>query len=125
VYVQLPTREAVARVEPDFARLSRLPAAGANVFAGEGTEYKTRMFHPSVGVFEDSATGSAAGPLAVHLVKHGRLEPGKELHIQQGAELGRPSELYARVEGSSECIERVDVGGSAVIVARGEFRLPI
>ena len=43
--------------------------------------------------------------------------------ISQGAEIGRPSTLHVRVSGSSDEIERVDVGGSAVIVARGEFRL--
>ena len=43
--------------------------------------------------------------------------------IAQGAEIGRPSKLYARAEGSADALERVLVGGSAVIVARGEFRL--
>jgi trans-2,3-dihydro-3-hydroxyanthranilate isomerase len=44
--------------------------------------------------------------------------------VSQGVEVGRPSKLYARVDGSPERIERVEVGGSAVVVARGEFRLP-
>ena len=43
--------------------------------------------------------------------------------IRQGAEIGRPSVLYARADGSPERIERVEVAGSAVIVARGEFLL--
>jgi trans-2,3-dihydro-3-hydroxyanthranilate isomerase len=73
---------------------------------------------------EDPATGSAAGPLAVHLARHGRIGFGEQIEISQGAEIGRPSMLYARVDGSAEAIERVEVGGSAVIVARGEFRLP-
>ena len=42
---------------------------------------------------------------------------------RQGVEIGRPSTLYARVEGSAERIEAVEVGGSAVVVARGEFSL--
>jgi len=46
---------------------------------------------------------------------------GEELEISQGEEILRPSKLYARVEG--EGIDEVEVGGSAVIVARGEFRL--
>ena len=82
------------------------------------------MFAPGNGVPEDPATGSAAGPLAVHLARHGRIEFGDEIEISQGAEIGRPSTLFARVEGSSEQVERVEVGGSAVIVARGAFRLP-
>ncbi|MDQ3669318.1 MAG: PhzF family phenazine biosynthesis protein, partial [Actinomycetota bacterium] len=46
-----------------------------------------------------------------------------EIEIAQGSEVGRPSTLYARVEGTAERIEKVEVGGSAVIVARGEFKL--
>ena len=49
---------------------------------------------------------------------------GEEIEIRQGVELGRPSTLYAEVEGTPERIERVRVGGSAVVVARGEFRIP-
>ena len=68
------------------------------------------------------ATGSAAGPLAVHLARHGRSEYGREIRIEQGVELGRPSVLHARVFGSVDAHERDEEGGSAVIVARGEFR---
>ena len=73
---------------------------------------------------EDAATGSAAGPLAVHLARHGRIAFGEEIEIGQGTEIGRPARLFARAEGSPERIERVSVGGSAMIVARGEFRIP-
>jgi len=38
-------------------------------------------------------------------------------------EIGRPSTLYARVDGAADAVERVEVGGSAVIVARGEFSI--
>jgi trans-2,3-dihydro-3-hydroxyanthranilate isomerase len=72
---------------------------------------------------EDPATGSAAGPLALHLARHGRIAFGDEIEIVQGVEIGRHSTLFARVEGSADAIERVEVGGSAVVVARGEFRL--
>jgi trans-2,3-dihydro-3-hydroxyanthranilate isomerase len=82
------------------------------------------MFAPGAGVAEDPATGSAAGPLAVHLARHGRIAFGDEIEITQGVEIGRPSTLCARADGSPEQLERVEVGGSAVIVARGEFRLP-
>jgi trans-2,3-dihydro-3-hydroxyanthranilate isomerase len=122
VYVELPSEEAVAGLRPDFARLEPL-AVGANCFAGSGTRWKNRMFAPGHGVNEDPATGSAAGPLAVHLSRHGRIEFGTEIEISQGAELARPSTLYARADGEGDRIDRVEVGGSAVIVARGEFRL--
>lgn len=121
-YVELDSPEAVAALEPDLSALARLPV-GANAFARAGDRWKTRMFAPAYGVAEDPATGSAAGPLAVHLARHGRIAFGDEIVIEQGAEVGRPSRLHALVEGSAERIERVEVGGSAVVVARGEFAL--
>jgi trans-2,3-dihydro-3-hydroxyanthranilate isomerase len=125
VYMTLASEEAVAALRPDFSRLGELPAAlGFNCIAGSGTRWKTRMFAPGGGVPEDPATGSAAGPLALHLARHGRIAFGDEIEISQGAEINRPSTLYARVEGSPDAVELVEVGGSAVIVARGEFRLP-
>ena len=125
VYVALPSEEAVAALQPNFSALAHLPAVlGVNCFAGSGARWKTRMFAPGNGVPEDPATGSAAGPLAVHLGRHGRIAFGDEIEISQGAEIGRPSKLFARADGSAEQVERVEVGGSAVTVARGEFRLP-
>src|SRR6187551_790377 len=125
VYVTLGSEDDVAALRPDMSRLSDLPGVmGINCIAGEGDRWKTRMFAPAGGVPEDPATGSAAGPLALHVARHGRIEFGQEIQISQGAEIARPSTLHARVDGSAENVERVAVGGSAVIVARGEFRLP-
>jgi trans-2,3-dihydro-3-hydroxyanthranilate isomerase len=122
VYVALSSAEDVAALDPDQQRLGAVGAYGVNCFAGSGLRWKTRMFGPGLGVAEDPATGSAAGPLALHLVRHGRIAFGDEIEISQGAEIGRPSTLYARVDGTAEAVERIEVGGSAVIVARGEFR---
>jgi trans-2,3-dihydro-3-hydroxyanthranilate isomerase len=124
VYVTLGSEDEVAALKPDLSRLTHLPPLlGVNTIAGKGSRWKTRMFAPGGGVAEDPATGSAAGPLAVHLARHGRIGYGDEIVISQGAEIGRPSTLYARVEGSADKLEKVEVGGSAVVVARGEFRL--
>jgi trans-2,3-dihydro-3-hydroxyanthranilate isomerase len=124
VYVALADEEAVVAVRPDMAALGELPV-GVSCFAlaGDGRRVKTRMFGPGVGVAEDPATGSAAGPLALHLARHGWIGWGEEIEIRQGAEIGRPSVLRALVEGSAERVERVVVGGSAVTVAHGEYRL--
>jgi trans-2,3-dihydro-3-hydroxyanthranilate isomerase len=123
VYVALASEDAVAALTPDFGALQRLTAAGVNCFAGAGTKWKTRMFAPGAGPAEDPATGSAAGPLAIHLARHGRIDFGQEIEITQGVELKRPSKLFATAWGTPDAIERVEVGGSAVVVARGEFRL--
>ncbi len=124
VYVCLPSPADVAALKPDLNRLAEFGAViGINCFAGSGSEWKTRMFAPGGGVNEDAATGSAAGPLCVHLVRHSRVQPGEEIVITQGVEIMRPSKLYARVEGTPDEITAVHVGGSAVVVARGEFSL--
>ena len=123
VYVSLGSEAEVAALQPDQQRLAALGAYGINCFAGDGLTWKTRMFGPGLGVPEDPATGSAAGPLALHLVRHGRIALGDEIEISQGAEIGRPSTLYARVDGTADAVERIEVGGCAVIVARGEFSI--
>ena len=123
VMVTVGSPDEVATLAPDLAALARATPAGVSCFAGSGRRWNTRMFAPGHGVAEDAATGSAAGPLACHLVRHGLLEPGEEIEIAQGVELGRPSTLFARAGGTRERIERVEVGGCAVTVARGEFRL--
>ena len=123
VYICLRSTADVAALKPDFKRLAECGALCVSTIAGSGTAWKTRMFAPASGVAEDPATGSAAGPLCVHLVRHGLVPPSEEIEITQGVEILRPSKLYARVDGTPEKIERVEVGGSAVIVARGEFRL--
>jgi trans-2,3-dihydro-3-hydroxyanthranilate isomerase len=124
VYVLLPSEEAVASVAPDLGAVAEaMGTVHANCVAGSGARWKMRMFAPGDGVPEDPATGSAAGPLACHLARHGRIGFGEQIEISQGAEIGRPSTLHARVDGSPEQIEKVEVGGSAVVVARGEFCL--
>jgi trans-2,3-dihydro-3-hydroxyanthranilate isomerase len=124
VYLELGSPAEVAALQPDLAALARATKDGTNCFARDGARWKTRMFAPNHGVGEDAATGSAAGPLAIHLARHGRIAFGEEIEISQGAEINRPSTLYAQADGSGDSIERVLVGGSAVIVARGEFSLP-
>ncbi len=121
VYVELDSRDAVSALAPNLGALARLGQVEANCFAGAGKHWKTRMFAPALGVGEDPATGSAAGPLAVHLYRHGRIVSGEEIEISQGVEVGRPSLLYAWAEGDGERIDRVEVGGSAVVVGRGEL----
>jgi trans-2,3-dihydro-3-hydroxyanthranilate isomerase len=123
LFVTLAAEEEVAALSPDMAALAQFDVIGVNCFAGAGQRWKTRMFSPAEGVGEDAATGSAAGPLACHLARHGQIAWGEEIVISQGAELGRPSTLYARAHGGDGLIDRVEVAGQAVTVARGEFRI--
>lgn len=124
VFVTLAAEAEVAALAPEQRALKSFGEIGVNCFAGSGKSWKTRCFVPGLGIGEDPATGSAAGPLALHLARHGAIPFGEEIEISQGEELGRPSVLHARVQGNSDEIERIEVGGAAVIVARGEFGLP-
>jgi trans-2,3-dihydro-3-hydroxyanthranilate isomerase len=124
VFVVVDSPAQVAALRPDLGALAMISEAhGFNVCAGQGDNWKTRMFDPHLGIVEDPATGSAAGPLALHLARAGLIAFGQQIHIEQGVEVNRPSILYARAVGSPERLERIEVGGSAVHVARGEFVL--
>jgi trans-2,3-dihydro-3-hydroxyanthranilate isomerase len=123
-FVALRSDDEVGTLAPDLNALARVGKIGASCFhARADGSVKTRMFGPALGVAEDPATGSAAGPLAVHLARHGVTSFGQRLEISQGTEIGRSSVLHACIEGSPDRIERVLVGGGAVIVAHGEYRL--
>jgi trans-2,3-dihydro-3-hydroxyanthranilate isomerase len=120
-YVGLASEEAVASLQPDLGALAKLAGIGVGCFAGASSRWKSRYFAPALGVPEDPATGSAAGPLAVHLARHGRIPFGQEIEISQGSEIGRPSRLYARATRTADRVDSVEVAGAAVIVARGEL----
>lgn len=120
LFVALSSRDRLTALRPNMEAIVALGVTGVSCFAGSGKEWTTRMFWRGG---EDAATGSAAGPLACHLARHGRIAWGEEITILQGAQIGRPSTLYARAEGGAGLIDRVEVGGQAVTVARGEFRV--
>lgn len=119
IFVGLPSVAALSALDPDHRALAQFPDMAANCFAGSGTHWHTRMFSPAYGVVEDAATGSAAGPLAVHLARHGLAEYGQEIEILQGADMGRPSYMFATAHGSGDRVDDVRVGGHGVVVARG------
>jgi trans-2,3-dihydro-3-hydroxyanthranilate isomerase len=115
-FIRLPE---VASLKPNLTALTEHERVGAFCFAGEGTHWKARWFGPAIGIAEDPATGSAVGPLAVHLCRHGVVPWGTEIEIRQGVEMGRPSTLHARAHSE----DKAEVGGSAVVVARGHYRV--
>jgi trans-2,3-dihydro-3-hydroxyanthranilate isomerase len=121
IVVTLGDESEVSALRPDGPALASFEVTGVNCVAGSGKTWRSRMFWPHG---EDPATGSAAGPIACHLARHGLVAWGDEIVIRQGVEMGRPSTLYARAQGGNGLIDAVEVGGSAVVVARGEFRLP-
>ena len=91
-----------------------------------GPRVRARMFAPGTGVPEDPATGSAAGPLGVYLALHdavpGGVADGRgRFTIDQGVEMGRPSELDVTVLVDNGRPSGVHVEGSAVLMMRGEI----
>jgi len=87
----------------------------------DGTKYRARMqFYGG----EDPATGSAAGCAISYLVARGAVPSGERVHVRQGVEIGRPSDLYLSAKKDFARIADVRVAGSTVLVANGQLFLP-
>ncbi|MQY06454.1 PhzF family phenazine biosynthesis protein [Actinomadura macrotermitis] len=113
----------LSALRPDLRALAELPEMAANCFAADGPRWRMRMFSPAYGVAEDAATGSAAGPLAVHLARYGLADYGERVEIAQGVEMGRHARMLAVAHGCDERLDRVEVGGPGVVVAHGTFHV--
>jgi trans-2,3-dihydro-3-hydroxyanthranilate isomerase len=124
--VPLRDEATVVRARAEEARMAAVLPPGGDciyLFAMTGErEAKARMFGADIGVSEDPATGSAAGPLGAYLVEHGVISSGR-LTIHQGAEVARPSTLLVDAErdGSTWAIV---VSGQVWRVGEGVFDLP-
>jgi trans-2,3-dihydro-3-hydroxyanthranilate isomerase len=124
--VSVRDRAAVDRARPDAPRLA---AALAQV-GGQGCYLycldpvdpaavaHARFFNPTVGIWEDPATGSAAGPLVSRLVAQGVVADGQTVLVEQGHAMGRPSRIRVQVNG-----ELVRIGGACVVVAEGTLTI--
>jgi trans-2,3-dihydro-3-hydroxyanthranilate isomerase len=86
-----------------------------------GTKYRARMqFYGG----EDPATGSAAGCAISYLVARGATPSGTRVHVRQGVEIGRSSDLFLSAKKDVSRVTDVRVGGSTVLVAKGQLFLP-
>lgn len=128
-HLLVPARDrgAVDRAAPDPARLTpalrQVGAEGCYLYSPDpvdaaGAVAYARFFNPTVGITEDPATGTAAGPLAARLVAAGRVPDQSTVIIEQGYALGRPSRIAVSVWGP-----RVRVGGSGLVAAEGTLRV--
>jgi trans-2,3-dihydro-3-hydroxyanthranilate isomerase len=108
----------------------RLGGTGCEAFTRETIEIgearaHARMFAPGDNIAEDPATGSAGGALGAYLVYHGaanvEASDGRfRFVIEQGDFIHRPSRINLDVKGKLGAIEETRVGGSSVVVAKGE-----
>jgi trans-2,3-dihydro-3-hydroxyanthranilate isomerase len=89
--------------------------------SGNGSKAFSRGMLPWE-LYEDAATGSAAGSLGAYLVRHGKLSAGHILSILQGVEMGRPSHIEVEVaQSGKKLVPRVS--GAAVKVFEGTIRI--
>jgi PhzF family phenazine biosynthesis protein len=116
--VAIGTRTAVDRARPDPRVLTPLltgaGAEGCYLYSLEEAVPYARFFNPTMGIAEDPATATAAGPLAALLVGAGLESP---VSIVQGHRVGRPSLIHVGVAGA-----RVTISGRGLVVADGTMR---
>ncbi|KAA5603804.1 PhzF family phenazine biosynthesis protein [Roseospira marina] len=117
VFVGLEAVSQLSSLAPDHRALSRFEDLAINCFAPADDQWRVRMFSPAYGVVEDAATGSAAGPLAIHLARHGLRSFGDTIDIIQGVEIKRRSRMHACAEGHQHQVSRVKVWGAGVLFA--------
>lgn len=124
LHVRIRDNAAVDRARPSAEKLlDVLAAAGAEgcyIYAFDFDAPQrayARFFNPTVGLWEDAATGTAAGPLCAYLGSLGMLAADNALVIEQGALMGRRSALHVRLGPDPE------LSGSGVVVMRGEMVL--
>jgi trans-2,3-dihydro-3-hydroxyanthranilate isomerase len=116
-------RSAVDQAAPDPGRLGLvLRQAGGEgcylysrdpVDPSDAVAY-ARFFNPTIGIAEDPATGTAAGPLVARLAAAGEVPEMTTVIVEQGYALGRPSRIQVSAAG-----QRIRVGGSGLVVAEG------
>jgi trans-2,3-dihydro-3-hydroxyanthranilate isomerase len=120
----------VKTLQPDWPRIHDYFASGDHqrglYFLTPETTSSTARYHARklTPRTEDPATGSAAGCAAAYFVKQGWVKSGERISIEQGAEVGRPSELFISAEKLATKISNVRVGGYSVKSFHGELALP-
>jgi len=123
--VPLKNRAALSKIEMNMSELRRLTGKNSTmaycfVLSGNGKAFARGMLPWEL--YEDPATGSAAGSLGAYLVKHGKLTPGQTLSILQGIEMGRPSHIEVEISTKGKkLVPRVS--GAAVRIFEGTFQL--
>jgi PhzF family phenazine biosynthesis protein len=122
--VRVRDSQTVDRVRPAvdklLAVLKSANAEGCYVYAfDEAAPHAAyaRFFNPTVGLWEDAATGTAAGPLCAYLGSEGLLTTDKTLVVEQGVHMGRRSFLHVRLTPQAE------LSGAGVVVLRGSLTL--
>ncbi|GFE70339.1 PhzF family phenazine biosynthesis protein [Chroococcus sp. FPU101] len=133
LFIPLRNRDAIERVKLNLEQwqnlLSNAWASAVYVFCFEpelkGSDVRSRMFAPNMGIVEDPATGSAAAAIAGYLaMRDTSSDQTLAWVIEQGFEMGRPSILKIEADQQDNQIIAVRVGGSSVLVSEGTMNIP-
>lgn len=125
----LASRDAVARAFPAGAFAEALAAAdNPNLFvysretAEAGHHFHARMFWPAAGMIEDPATGGAVAAFAGAVMAFDRPGDGEHrLVIEQGYEMGRPSQITLELTVAGGALASARIGGQAVMISEGRL----
>ena len=133
IFVPIRTLDALAKCAPNAAALAGLFKPGEQILpiymfvANESGEFapRSRMFAPHDGVAEDPATGGASAPFGAYAASYGLINPAPKASfvIQQGVEMGRPSEIHVEVARKDSGPFAIRIGGRCAIVGSGEIIL--
>lgn len=131
-FLYVPVRDAKvlsrARVhEPQWSQAMQIAAVdSAYLYTPKGAGYSARMFSPTAGIPEDPATGSASAILAAQLLEAGSLTPGTtQIALQQGVDMGRPSQIALSIDCDGTTLSAVRVAGSMVPISAGQIAIPL
>jgi trans-2,3-dihydro-3-hydroxyanthranilate isomerase len=132
-YVPVKSRAALENsrvLEPHWSALIKpmngVDAAYIYTRGGDGlnASFRSRMYAPTGGIPEDPATGSATALLAAQLLTAENLKDGTHhWQLEQGYEMGRPSDLRLEADVKAAKLNAVRVGGSAIRLMSGEIEL--
>ncbi|MEL7654849.1 MAG: PhzF family phenazine biosynthesis protein [Bacillota bacterium] len=128
--IMMPVRneKELDAITPDFAALTKLSekyeVVGVHAFTinTEDGAVHCRNFAPLYDIDEEAATGTSNGALTYYLYKNGLIKDGAETLFIQGEAMKRPSRIRSRLTVSTVNV-KIQVGGSAVILATGEINL--
>jgi trans-2,3-dihydro-3-hydroxyanthranilate isomerase len=131
-YVPVKSREALANskvIEPHWSSMiAKLGVDMAYLYTRGGhnpkSSFRSRMYAPTGGIPEDPATGAATAILAAQMLRAENLQPGTHVYeLEQGYEMGRPSDLHLEIDVAGDALSAVRVAGSAVRVSQGSIQI--
>ncbi len=124
IIMPVKTRADLARIDPDFQRLSQLSerynVVGVHAFAQGDSQITAycRNFAPLYGINEEAATGTSNGALTHFLYNHGLIKEGNLNSMIQGEAMNRPSSIITQISRG-----KIQVGGTGAVLAKGEIFL--